>query len=205
MNNSRFFRFRTPTSVLIIANIVAIIFAVVQKWDVAAVLCLYLAESFIIMGFNCVRVLSLRQFTAAKKWGTIILIISLNAFIFPIVIICLVGAAILAKPYYDSASFAGFNLCIMIFIANHAFSCRYNIRRDRLTTPNIRKIVAIPFLRIIVIFLTVWLGIYLFALIGKQAGIFILVLFLIIKTIVDVKIHNWGNNIGQDEKQTGSL
>ena len=205
MPESRFSRFRTPTSVLIIANIVAIIFAVAQKWDVAAIMCLYLAESFIIMGFNCVRVLSLRQFTATQRWGTIILIIFLNAMIFPIVIVCLVGAAILAKPYYDSASFAGFNLCIMIFLANHAFSCLYNIRRDRLTTPNIRKIVAIPFLRIIVIFLTVWLGLELFASIGKQAGIFILVFFLILKTIVDVKMHNWGNNIGKDKEQTGSF
>ncbi len=205
MNSNRFFRFRTPTSVLIIANIVAIIFAVVQKWDVAAVLCLYLTESFIIMGFNCVRVLSLRQFTAAQKWGTIILIIFLNAFIFPIVIVCLVCALILAKPHYDSASFAGFNLCIMIFIANHAFSCRDNIRSDRLTTPNIFKILAIPFVRILMIFLTASLGAALFISIGGSGAIFILVFFLIIKTIVDVKMHNWGRNIGKDKEQTGSF
>ena len=215
MKFNRLFRSDISTQVLILANIVTIVFAVVQKWKVADILWLYLAQSLIIALFICLRILSMKQFSTegmldknkkpfestlkTKRSLTkqlLVFAVGCNAF-FAVLLYLIFGT-----PHLEGTQVAGYAICILVFLADNGFSYLYNRKRDRKRKPAIGTISGIVLMRNIPMLIIILLGWPVKETTPESA---LLVFFLLLKTIVDVTMHNWEHIAEQEEKQTGSI
>ena len=194
MNVARQFRADRSAALLLLSNLVTIVFAVVQKWDVHDVLWIYWGQSIIIGGFNCRRMLDLKQFSTegvklndqpvqptrrtqrqmagffALHYGGFHLVYM--AFLFS------------DREPLSRASLLGIGVCLLTFLVNHAFSYRHNRQQDMGRTPNIGTMMLLPYARVIPMHLVILFGGFLMK---YSAGR--LVLFLVLKTAADVIMH----------------
>ena len=90
---------------------------------------------------------------------------------------------ILLKP--TNLSFIYILIGMGLFLYNHYYSYKSNYKRDRNANKNIGKLMFQPYARIIPIHLTIIFG----TILNKG-----LILFLIIKTIIDFLMHNSEQN-----------
>lgn len=180
-----------PSSVsLLISNIIVIILAIVQRWDVATVLWVYWMQSVIIGFFQFLRILSLKNFSTEN--------FSINdkpasptnntklytAFFF----LCHYGFfhfiyAIFLFSFFtkNPLDFTYIFLGGLVFFLNHTYSYFHNIVQDEKQTQNIGKLMFAPYARIIPMHLIIIFG----AILGQSS----LVIFLLLKTLVDLLMH----------------
>ena len=191
MKLGRYFRVDKSAILLLFANILIIIFAVVQKWDIRDVLWIYWAQSLIIGIFNFFHILVLKNFSeegydfrlhvkmSMKSRMALFFIIhyGLCHLIFLVFLICVWQII----PHMSAIFFA---LGIIAFLVTHGFEYWQNRSRDIDRIPNIGDITFYPYARIIPMWLTLTLGIY-----YGQGSLNTLVLFLVLKTIADVIMH----------------
>ena len=181
-------------TVLVLSNLLTIVLAVVQQWDVHVLMWIYWGQSVIIGYFNVHRILGLEKFstsgfminnkpvkrTAAGKRQTALLfamhygIFHLGYMIF---LISMSGV---------QSGFPLFSVlvCIFAFYLNHRFSYHYNRERDRAGIPNIGNLMAFPYVRISPMHLMIVIG---SNFLGNNS--IALVFFLLLKTAADVASH----------------
>ena len=194
MNPARHFRVDRSAALLIFSNLVTIVFAVVQKWDVGDVMWIYWGQSVIIGGFNWRRILDLKQFSTegfrindqpveptreTQRTTAWFFLLHYQGF-HVIYLLFLVSEK---KPSPDMPVL-GIAVCVLAFLLNHGFSYWHNRQRDMNRTPNIGTIMFFPYARIIPMHLTILLGSH-FA--KESRGE--LMLFLGLKTLADVIMH----------------
>ena len=179
---------------LILANLVTIVFAVVEKWDLSYVMLIYWAQSVIIGLFNWKRILDLKQFstkgfqindrpvkpTRATQLQTAFFFLLHYGFFHFIYLIFLASE----KRTLSAVPVLGLVVCVATFIVNHFFSYLHNRKTDATRKPNIGTIMFFPYARIIPMHLTLLSGQYFAA--GSRGA---LVLFLALKTLADVIMH----------------
>ncbi|MFA5374601.1 MAG: DUF6498-containing protein [Dehalococcoidia bacterium] len=213
MAGNRFLRFDISTKVLMLANVVTILFAVVQKWDVIEVMWVYWAQSVIIGCFTYRRILDLKYFSTkgmsvngvpleptqeAKRQTAKFFLVHYGFFHLAYFLFLLV----LSTPV-SVISAISITVCILTFLANHWFSYKKNRLSDMNRTLKLGTVFMTPYVRIIPMHLTIILG-GVFIIEGSTSTLALL-LFLILKTFADVIMHMVEHRSRRPEGETGSL
>lgn len=188
----RYFRRDLSALSLLISNLAAIGFALVQNWDLAVLMWIYWGQSVIIGFSNFARILNLKEFstkgmyvngravepTTKTKRNTAFFFLCHYGFFHLIYFLFLIGTAQLAP-----GDVAPVMLCVALFLVNHSFSFLYNLKRDLARKPNIGTVMFFPYARIIPLHLTIILG----SILAKGMGG--MILFLSLKTLADLIMH----------------
>ena len=180
--------------VLLLSNLVTIVLAVFQQWDVFVLMWVYWGQSVIIGYFNVRRIMDLKKFTTAGFKIN-------NRPVKPTPETQRQTAGFFALHYgffhlgylvflIDDTTVAGgfpvFNVlvCIGVFYLNHWFSYRYNREQEQERVPNIGNLMFFPYIRIIPMHLMIVAGV---TVLGGSTGA--LIVFLLLKTAADVAMH----------------
>jgi hypothetical protein len=189
----KLYRDRSVTA-LLLSNLLTIILAVFQQWDVHVLMWIYCGQSVVIGYFNVHRILDLKEFstknfrmndrpvdptpeTQRKVAGFFALHYGFFHFVY---------MGFLATEIEMTGPFPLFSVvvCILAFYINHRFSYRYNQPREQDRVPNIGSIMFFPYIRIIPMHLMIVAG---GSLAGGSQGA--LLAFLLLKTAADVAMH----------------
>lgn len=175
---------------LFTSNIVTIYFAIVGQWNIATVLLIYWFQSVIIGLFNFIRILQLTEFSTegfgfnghpAKPTSTTRLF-SAFFFLFHYGVFHLIYLGfILMETFGEKPSVTEFRYILFttgLFLITHFFSYLFYRHRDT-QKQKIGSVMARPYTRIIPMHLTLMFGAF-------GGG---LLLFLLVKTFVDVIMH----------------
>lgn len=175
---------------LLLSNILVIILALVQKWDVSTVLWVYWMQSIIIGFFQFLRILSLKKFStenfrinnqpALPTYNTKLLtsfFFLLHFGFFHFIY------AIFLFNFFTNHQLDFMYLFIggLIFFLNHTFSYFHNRIIDSEKIQNIGALMFAPYARIIPMHLIIVFG----AILNQSA----LIIFLVLKTFVDLIMH----------------
>lgn len=176
---------------LLASNLLVIILAIVQKWDISTVLWVYWIQSIIIGFFQFLRILSLKKFstdnfrinnqpvspTIQTKTFTAFFFAFHYGFFHFIYAIFLFNLFTSNQPFNFTYLFIGG----LIFFLNHLFSFYHNRIMDQQKTQNIGLLMFAPYVRIIPMHLIIIFGAFL----GQST----LIIFLLLKTSVDLLMH----------------
>ena len=190
---------------LVISNLIMIIFALVERWNILTIMWIYWIQSVIIGFSNFIRILMLKDFSTkgisingkpvepTKKFKFYTAFFFLGHYGF----FHLGYAIFLFSDVFRGVSSSTIDcsyifLTSVIFFGNHIFSLFYNRERDR-KKQNIGRMMFFPYARILPMHLTLIFGYFL----GGGA----IVLFLLLKTCADVIMHR----IEHSEKQSFQL
>ena len=179
---------------LIGANLIAIVLAIVEGWDLHELMLIYWAQSVIIGYFSVRRMLELTEFStdgvsqngrhldatpATQKSMAGFFTLHYGAFHLVYLVFILAD---------ERNAFQGnwlyLLLCATAFFFNHRYSFIEHRQRDASRKPNIGNIMFFPYARIVPMHLTIIAG---GAFGGASTGI--LLLFLGLKTVADVIMH----------------
>lgn len=176
---------------LLFSNILIIILAIVQRWEVATVLWTYWIQSIIIGFFNFLKILSLKNFSTknftinnqsalptpqTKIFTALFFAFHYGLFHF-IYAVFLFNFFNFGQPLdLNYLSLGG-----LIFFLNHFFSYLHNKMTDKEKMQNIGQLMFSPYVRIVPMHLIVVFG----AFMGQSA----LLTFLFLKTAVDILMH----------------
>lgn len=178
---------------LLLSNLITIVLAVLQQWDVYILIWIYWGQSVVIGYFNVLRILDLERFSTAnftindkpvdptpetQRKTAMLFVLHYGLFHF----------AYLAFLVKESGLQGGFPavyvaICVLAFFFNHRFSYEYNRERDQEGVPNIGSIMFFPYLRIIPMHLMVVMGGHF---LGYGSAPLV---FLLLKTAADVVMH----------------
>jgi len=187
---------------LVLSNLFTIIIAVWQRWDLNTVMIVYLFQNIIIGIFNVVKILTHRFFVTVNKGN-----VPDNA----IWTIKIFLASFFAVHYggfqFGYFMFLGHSLKYVdpgfifltsgVFFANHLFSFLYNYKKER-ERFDIGRLMFFPYVRIIPMHVTIIFGGFIILLLkNKFAEQLVLVLFLLMKTVADIKMHEEEHKLGQ--------
>lgn len=181
----------SSTISLLFSNILIIILAIVQRWEITTILWTYWMQSVIIGFFNFLRILSLKNFSTisftinhqpalptpqTKIFTAFFFAIHYGFFHF-------IYAIFLFQLFSSGQTLDSNYLFLggLIFFLNHSFSYWQNKKIDEQETQNIGRLMFAPYARIIPMHLIIVLG----AFIGQST----LLLFLLLKTVVDILMH----------------
>jgi hypothetical protein len=188
------------TSVLIFSNIITIIFAIIENWDISIIMFIYWCQSVIIGIFTVIKIVNLKNISTAgfapglvnhsdikatKRLAIIIFVLYYGMFHVAYLFFLglnhffLQGSNIIISNFFIILS-------ILIFFANHLFSFYYNKEKDANKKQHIGKVIMFPFIRIIPMHLTIIFGLG-FMWFGMPQ--ITLVIFLLLKTVADVMMH----------------
>jgi hypothetical protein len=177
---------------LLFSNVFIIILAIVENWNASTVLWIYWMQSVTIGFFNFFRILSLKNFstegfkidnqhvlpTTRTKIHSAFFFFFHYGFFHFIYAIFLFNLFKLTQEINIFYLFSGG----LVFFINHLFSFLYNKAKDSQQKQNIGKIMLTPYLRIIPMHVIIIFG----AILGQAS----LIVFLLIKTFVDLIFHN---------------
>ena len=180
---------------LIGSNLLAIVWAIIENWQLGTIMAIYWAQSVIIGIFWFFKMITLKEFSVKDfkindqpvkaTQGTKIQ-----------------TAVFFAVHYgffhfgYATFIFKGMKLDIdlnsviwmaTVFVMYQGFSFFYNTKWQQNKKPNIGKMMFFPYARIIPMHFTILLGGWLSQ--GKFQGNLVLVLFMLLKTVADVAMH----------------
>jgi hypothetical protein len=182
--------------VLIFTNIVIMIIAIKEDWNILQLLWIYLAQNYIIGVFSFIRILSLKKFktngllisgkavnrTKKTKYQIAFFFLFHYGFFHVIytVLLFVISAGLIdgSLTIYELIPiFVGAG----VFFLNHLFSFVYNYSRDINSNKNIGSMMFTPYLRVLPMhLLPLVIGLFL----GNA-----LLTFLVLKTVVDVIMH----------------
>lgn len=190
---------------LILSNLIAIFFAVVEGWALPEVFFLYWCQSVMIGFFQFLKILSLKDFSVegfsinhrptVKSKGTQLFTAGFFAFhygSFHFGYLLFIMAAF-SLPALLSKGALFFVIVIAAFFFNHLFSYNYFKDKPFKSPPNIGMLMFQPYARIVPMHLFIVFGIFL------SAGTETVVLFLLLKTVADVVMH-----VVEHSKQMGN-
>ena len=160
---------------LIYSNLVTIVLAIVQDWNMLILMWIYLAQSVIIGGFNVVRILTLKNyetegFTMGGNeveaiWKTNISVAAFFLVHFGIFHMVYAGFLFafsqLIKPP-TTADLPFMILAVAVFFANHMSSFFAKVKLDSMKKPNIGHIMFMPYIRILPMHFTILFGGFIF-------------------------------------------
>jgi hypothetical protein len=182
---------------LIITNLIVIFLAVIQNWEYPIIFFIYWCQNIIIGSFNIIKFLNLKNIKKediilnggtlkkARINGTIFFAYGF-ALLHGIYLIFILRDL---KPNFVPLIFI--ILSIFAFFINHLFSFIKNFKQDTEKEQPMIKFALMPFARTMPMHLIIFLGIILIDKgITLKESIAIIV-FLFLKTFVDVLMHNW--------------
>jgi hypothetical protein len=201
-----------PLMSLIAANLLAVAFAVIGNWDLATVLFIYWAQSVIIGIFACITLLTsdttilgaeLGKAQAEAGGSPVVGKGYVRLYTFILAGFFALHYGLFHWGYYavivDSGLFGpvevgsfGVVASCLIFFANHAYSWYYHTKDQRRDSKFFTRQFFEPYNRIIPMHLIIIFGaviVTFLSLAGIDATLPVLVLFLLMKTYLDVRMH----------------
>ncbi len=192
--------------ILVLSNIVVIIFALAQSWNLLVMILGYWLQSIIIGFFNVLRIISLKEFSvkglkinnkkveATQKTKTnVALFFVLHYGFFHLVYFGFFMGFVAENQGFNLTKEISSILTMgIIFFFNHLFSFWYNREEFKERKPNIGKIMIFPYARIIPMHLTIiaYIGFIIFSsILGFELYFIPLILFLLLKTFADLIMH----------------
>lgn len=175
---------------LLFSNIIIIILAIAQQWEVSTVLWVYWMQSIIIGFFQFLRILSLKKFSTEnfkinnKPVPPTIQtkIFTAFFFLFHYGFFHFIYSIFLFNFFTNNSLDLGFIFMGgLIFFINHAFSFYQHRIIDEQKTQNIGTLMFSPYARIIPMHLIIIFG----AILGQST----LIIFLLLKTLLDLICH----------------
>lgn len=191
---------------LLLSNLLTIILALLQQWDVHVLMWIYCGQSVVIGYFNVHRILDLKEFSTAnfrvnnrpvqptrQTQRQVAGFFALHYGFFHLAYI-----VFLATETETLGPFPLFSVvvCILAFYINHRFSYRYNQPREQGRVPNIGSIMFFPYIRIIPMHLMIVAG---SSFAGGSQGA--LLVFLLLKTAADVAMHVIGHAMARRRRR----
>jgi hypothetical protein len=198
---------------LVLANIITIVLAIIGNWDLSTVLFIYWAQSVVIGFFAVVTILSADSASLAAEmnglaagnpgkkmvWSTR----GVTLYKFVMAGFFCVHYGLFHFAYFmfivEGGLFGPVNLAAGgvwaacgVFFANHLYSFLYNRGREPQGVQSLNAAFFRPYNRIIPMHLTIIFGAFVvlaFGLIGITTLLPVLVLFLALKTYMDVRMH----------------
>jgi hypothetical protein len=206
------FEYTPPIVALLVANIITIILAIVQNWDLATVLFSYWVQSIIIGIFAVISILScdkkalLEDMNQPNPVGTKNAVWTERSIWFYLCVMagffCLhyglfhwaYFAFIVESGFFGPPDFTSWGLWAScgLFFANHFYSWFYYRKSERQGARYITGEFFRPYNRIIPMHLTIIFGsivILVLMFFGITTVLPVLILFLILKTDMDLKMH----------------
>jgi len=186
-------RSNSSATSLIVANLITIVLAIYEGWNLQELMLIYWSQSVIIGYFSIRRMLDLKQFStegfksngvrppeneATKQSTAMFFTFHYGGFHVGYLVFLLVG-----EQGFQGNWLAIF-ICVVVFYLNHRYSYVHNKELDENRKPNIGFIMFFPYLRVIPMHLTIVVGA---ALVPTTA--WTLLLFLGLKTLADVIMH----------------
>jgi len=193
MNRVGFLRFDISTKVLILANLVTIIVAVILHWNIRDVMWVYWAQSVIIGSITIFRILLMKHVFAAGFFLVHYGMFHLGYFFFLYYFNDFNEQSTAAVPV------AGIAACSLVFLVNHIFSSWHNWKREISRKRDPGSMMLIPYMRIIPMHLTIIFGS------NYATSTKTLALFLVLKTIMDVIMHLVEHRPRRQEEEPGSI
>ena len=201
-----------PLLTLVAANLITIVLAVAANWDLATVLFIYWAQSVIIGIFTVVSLLSADTESLAATLGKaqaeaggspvvgtgyvrfykVVLagFFALHYGLFHYAYYGVIIGGDLFGPVDLSAP--GIGISCALFFANHLYSYLYHRGTEKRDADFVTREFFTPYNRIIPMHLTIIFGAILvlaFSFLNVPSTLPVLVLFLLLKTVLDVKMH----------------
>ena len=181
---------------LLITNLVAIAFAVIEGWNLGAIMFVYWSQSVTIGVLWCIKINCLEKFstqdfkindravqpTTATKRKTAFFFLFHYGFFHAGYLAFIIGTA--AKEW--TGGFWLLAVCL-VFAIQQVFSYFYNQKWKTAGTPNIGKMMMFPYLRILPMHLTIIFGGMLTD--GSFQSQTPLIIFMLLKTIADLAMH----------------
>lgn len=188
-----FLIYDSSTRSLLVSNLLVIILALFQNWDVATLLWIYWAQSITIGFFNFLRIFSLKNFSTANFTINDRLVeptektklFTAFFFAFHYGFFHFIYAIFLASfftKFNMTETYSFVLLGALVFFINHFYSFLHNKKKDEEFKQNIGAIMFTPYARIVPMHLIVMVG-------TLMGGELLLVLFLVLKTLVDLAMH----------------
>lgn len=218
------------TKMLIISNLITIVLALVENWDLQTVLLIYWSQSVIIGYFNFKRILKLQTIpkknSIYKKLPNNVSTLvykkanNLRAYFFlfhygsfQLVYYQFINSSLFFSRPFNISIDSGFTdpnqlpakvgfgsifviFSIIVFYFNHRYSYKMNIENDLKSNVSVNKLMALPYTRIMPMHLTIIFGGFMLSGFSPNSFStrFVLLFFLILKTVADVKMHNKEHN-----------
>lgn len=198
---------KVSTWVLIISNLSIIFFAVVDGIGLLQILWIYWIQSVIIGVFNFIKIISLKEFsTEGLKQGSkpveetkvakfsiaFFFLFHYGIFHFVYALFLSSGLPALFGSGSGKAGSTYIYYATLIFLINYTIEFIYYLK-EREPRPNLAKMMAAPYTRIIPMHLTIILGGFIgmgSVVFSLDAGITLIIFFTLIKTCIDVVSHN---------------
>lgn len=179
---------------LLLSNLLTMVWALVEGWQIVGVMLVYWVQSVIIGYYNYHRIMDLKEFSTknfsinnkrpdptpeTKK--SVARFFALHYGIFHAVYL---GFILGRESGAIGLSSIGIAACIVAFVFNHRYSYKYNKERDSQRVPNIGTIMFFPYVRIMPMHITIAIAAWQTG--GSPIALFI---FLVLKTVADIIMH----------------
>jgi hypothetical protein len=213
---------------LIVTNVIVIVLAVIQKWDLSVLVLLYVIQSFIIGFFHFLKLLNKKNIDitnfplitgmslSAIKTTKIILSIVywwlyqsiLGIYLIFALIFSLASAQLCSSSAQNvctqtaSTNWLFFGISIVIFFINHLISYIINFKKDTEKPETVWALIFMPYLRFIPIHIILSIGVIFFK---SSLTSYSLILFLLLKTAIDVYTHNYIHNLADNQSDNSNL
>lgn len=206
------------TKLLLVSNVVTIIIAVIQKWDLNPILWVYWFQSVIIGYFNYVRMLKVEnpnehnlttnelvvKFIKKHKQTNASSFLIIYGWFQAAYLIFLIKIShiqikdqIINFNYLILISLISISVCIITFYLNHRTSFNLNHQEDLRGSINTGTLMLIPFVRILPMHIITAFAAIQVSGDSYSIGVFftlVLVFFLSMKTVADVIMHKVEHN-----------
>jgi hypothetical protein len=194
MRKNIILKFDKSALFLILSNLVTLVIAILEQWQLSEVIWIYWGQNIIIGFYNWKRIRSLKQFStegfkinkkpvaptkATQRFVAIFFMLHYGFFHMVYLMFLLIDGADISE-----CTSISFILCLILFVVNHRFSFLHNLEKDIEKKPNIGTIMFFPYARIIPMHLIILIG----GFFANQA-VASLVFFLLLKTIADLVMH----------------
>jgi uncharacterized protein DUF6498 len=172
-------------------NIFSLLAAVIKGWSLSEIMFIYWCQNIIIGIFTIIKILSLRlepiKGVDAKQSLAVVRYFIAGFFAVHYGLFHYGYFEFLGGSWKDVYS-VPIVLAIALFFFNHLFSFCYNYGNDSIK--NIGLVMFAPYPRIVPMHITIIVGMFVSLLIkGQAANIAIIIIFLSLKSIIDVKMH----------------
>jgi Family of unknown function (DUF6498) len=184
----------SPTTGLLISNALTLVMALILKWPLALVLWPYWIQSIIIGWYARKRMLALKKFSTegftsndepvpenekGKRSTASFFVIHYGFFHFAYLVFLLA----MAKPD-SSLDVFWIIVCGFSYVFAQQKTCEQQIASDARSTPNLGKLMFLPYLRILPMHLTI-----IFGMMGGST--FSILFFMTLKTVADVLLDKF--------------
>ncbi|MEK6933576.1 MAG: DUF6498-containing protein [Nanoarchaeota archaeon] len=204
LNKTKFNLFQNLKSdmsaqLLLLTNILILIIAILQQWPFSTLIATYFIQNLIIGFFHFFRIIYLKNIKKKENTAFTAFFFLVHYGIFHFVYFIFLKI-FFVKDFYISAII----LPSLLLFFNHLFSFFYNKSRDEKKMQDLSQIMFEPYLRILPMHLIIIFGGFIsfsiFSFNSTVTNSILLLLFLLLKTSIDLIQHTKQHEIGEFNK-----